>query len=143
MKRKFLIGSHGKLASGLQSSIDILAGMGQALEIIDAYVDDSDYTSQIDDFVAGVAADEQGLIFTDLLGGSVNQKMVTAVMASGKDNIFLITNSNLATLLSLVFLNPDEALTKDRIVTVINESQVQLVDLSPATDSEDLSLIHI
>ncbi|CRH85816.1 PTS system fructose IIA component [Chlamydia trachomatis] len=137
MKRKFLVGSHGRLASGLQSSIEILAGMGQALEIIDAYVDDSDYSSQIDDFVAGVAADEQGLIFTDLLGGSVNQKMVTAVMASGKDNIFLITNSNLATLLSLVFLNPDEALTKDQIITVINESQVQLVDLSPATDSED------
>lgn len=137
MKRKFLIGSHGRLASGLQSSIDILAGMGQSLEIIDAYVDDSDYTSQIDDFIAGVAADEQGLIFTDLLGGSVNQKMVTAVMASGKDNIFLITNSNLATLLSVMFLNPDEALTKDEIVIVINESQVQLVDLSPATDSED------
>ncbi|MDY2964197.1 MAG: PTS mannose transporter subunit IIA [Streptococcus dysgalactiae] len=137
MKRKFLIGSHGRLASGLQSSIDILAGMGQSLEIIDAYVDDSDYTSQIDDFIAGVAADEQGLIFTDLLGGSVNQKMVTAVMASGKDNIFLITNSNLVTLLSVMFLNPDEALTKDKIVTVINESQVQLVDLSPATDSED------
>lgn len=137
MKRKFLIGSHGRLASGLQSSIDILAGMGQSLEIIDAYVDDSDYTSQIDDFIAGVAADEQGLIFTDLLGGSVNQKMVTAVMASGKDNIFLITNSNLATLLSVMFLNPDEALTKDKIVTVINESQVQLVDLSPATDLED------
>lgn len=137
MKRKFLIGSHGRLASGLQSSIDILAGMGQSLEIIDAYVDDSDYTSQIDDFIAGVAADEQGLIFTDLLGGSVNQKMVTDVMASGKDNIFLITNSNLATLLSVMFLNPDEALTKDKIVTVINESQVQLVDLSPATDSED------
>lgn len=137
MKRKFLIGSHGRLASGLQSSIDILAGMGQSLEIIDAYVDDSDYTSQIDDFIAGVAADEQGLIFTDLLGGSVNQKMVTDVMASGKDNIFLITNSNLATLLSVMFLNPDEALTKDKIITVINESQVQLVDLSPATDSED------
>ncbi|MSU86324.1 PTS sugar transporter subunit IIA [Streptococcus dysgalactiae] len=137
MKRKFLIGSHGRLASGLQSSIDILAGMGQSLEIIDAYVDDSDYTSQIDDFIAGVAADEQGLIFTDLLGGSVNQKMVTAVMASGKDNIFLITNSNLATLLSVMFLNPEEALTKDEIVTVINDSQVQLVDLSPATDSED------
>ncbi|MGF3082883.1 PTS mannose transporter subunit IIA, partial [Streptococcus pyogenes] len=98
---------------------------------------DSDYTSQIDDFIAGVAADEQGLIFTDLLGGSVNQKMVTAVMNSGKDNIFLITNSNLATLLSLVFLKPGEALTKDEIVTVINESQVQLVDLVPETNSED------
>lgn len=115
MKRKFLIGSHGRLASGLQSSIDILAGMGQALETIDAYVDDSDYTSQIDDFIAGVAADEQGLIFTDLLGGSVNQKMVTAVMNSGKDNIFLITNSNLATLLSLVFLNQTKRLLKMKL----------------------------
>ncbi|VGU97967.1 PTS system mannose-specific transporter subunit IIA [Streptococcus pyogenes] len=98
---------------------------------------ESRQTSQIDDFIAGVAADEQGLIFTDLLGGSVNQKMVTAVMNSGKDNIFLITNSNLATLLSLVFLKPGEALTKDEIVTVINESQVQLVDLVPETNSED------
>ncbi|TYL20203.1 PTS mannose transporter subunit IIA, partial [Streptococcus pyogenes] len=68
---------------------------------------------------------------------SVNQKMVTAVMNRGKDNIFLITNSNLATLLSLVFLKPGEALTKDDIVTVINESQVQLVDLVPETNSED------
>lgn len=63
--------------------------------------------------------------------------MVTAVMNSGKDNIFLITNSNLATLLSLVFLKPGEALTKDEIVIVINESQVQLVDLVPETNSED------
>ena len=124
MKRKFLIGSHGKLASGLQSSIDILTGKGQEIQTIDAYIDDS-------------APDEQGLIFTDLLGGSVNQKMATAVMNSGKNNIFLITNSNLATLLSLLFLKPEEELTKEEIVTVINESQVQLVDLSFKAGSED------
>ena len=103
MKRKFLIGSHGKLASGLQSSIDILTGKGQEIQTIDAYIDDSDYTKSIVEFIDEIAPDEQGLIFTDLLGGSVNQKMATAVMNSGKNNIFLITNSNLATLLSYYF----------------------------------------
>ncbi|MGT2932844.1 PTS sugar transporter subunit IIA [Streptococcus catagoni] len=137
MKRKCLIGSHGKLASGLQSSIEILAGRGQEIETIDAYIDDSDYTSRIEDFIAGVAADEQALIFTDLLGGSVNQKMLAAVMASGKDNIFLISNSNLATLLSLMFLKPDEALTKEEIQNTINESQVQLVAIESSHDSDD------
>ncbi len=137
MKRKFLIGSHGKLASGLQSSIDILTGKGQEIQTIDAYIDDSDYTKSIVEFIDEIAPDEQGLIFTDLLGGSVNQKMATAVMNSGKNNIFLITNSNLATLLSLLFLKPEEELTKEGIVTVINESQVQLVDLSFKAGSED------
>ncbi|EHI69784.1 PTS sugar transporter subunit IIA [Streptococcus ictaluri] len=137
MKQKFLIGSHGKLASGLQSSIDILAGCGQAIETIDAYIDDSDYTTQIDAFITGVAKDEQALIFTDLLGGSVNQKMLAAVMASGKDNIFLISNSNLATLLSLMFLKPEEAITKEDIITTINESQVQLVATETSVDSDD------
>lgn len=137
MKRKFLIGSHGKLASGLQSSIDILTGKGQEIQTIDAYIDDSDYTKSIVEFIDEIAPDEQGLIFTDLLGGSVNQKMATAVMNSGKNNVFLITNSNLSTLLSLLFLKPEEELTKEEIVTVINESQVQLVDLSFKACSED------
>lgn len=137
MKRKFLIGSHGKLASGLQSSIDILTGEGQEIQTIDAYIDDSDYTKSIVEFIDEIAPDEQGLIFTDLLGGSVNQKMATAVMNSGKNNVFLITNSNLATLLSLLFLKPEDELTKEEIVTVINESQVQLVDLSFKASSED------
>lgn len=137
MKRKFLIGSHGKLASGLQSSIDILTGKGQEIQTIDAYIDDSDYTKSIVEFIDEIAPDEQGLIFTDLLGGSVNQKMATAVMNSGKNNVFLITNSNLAILLSLLFLKPEEELTKEEIVTVINESQVQLVDLSFKACSED------
>ncbi len=53
------------------------------------------------------------------------------------NSVFLITNSNLATLLSLLFLKPEEELTKEEIVTVINESQVQLVDLSFKASSED------
>ena len=41
---KYLVATHGKLASGFRSSIDILTGKGANLATIDAYVDDSDYT---------------------------------------------------------------------------------------------------
>lgn len=38
MKRKFLIASHGNLAKGFQSSLDILADKGKELAVINAYV---------------------------------------------------------------------------------------------------------
>lgn len=46
-----LIASHGHFASGLQSSLDILTGMGKQVNVIDAYVDDSDYTPKIEEFI--------------------------------------------------------------------------------------------
>lgn len=44
MKRKFLIASHGNLAKGFQSSLDILADKGKELAVINAYVTPEDYT---------------------------------------------------------------------------------------------------
>ena len=45
--KRILIASHGHLASGIQSSIGILTGNPDAVQSIDAYVDDSDYTEKI------------------------------------------------------------------------------------------------
>ncbi|PZO93750.1 PTS sugar transporter subunit IIA [Streptococcus halichoeri] len=137
MKRKLLVASHGRLASGIQSSIEILAGCGQSLTVVDAYIDEHDHLQQIKDFVAGVADSEQGIIFSDLLGGSVNQQAATAVMSSGKDNIFLVTNANLATVLATIFCKPNEPLLESDLQTVIEESRVQLVNLSQPAAQED------
>ena len=91
MAKKILVASHGKFAGGLQSSIDILTGQGSSLQVINAYLDDSDYTDQIQAFVDDLQADDQGLIFTDLLGGSVSQRVVNVVMRSLKPkNLFLL-----------------------------------------------------
>ncbi|WP_438835533.1 PTS sugar transporter subunit IIA [Streptococcus pluranimalium] len=136
MKRHYLIASHGHLASGLQHSLQILTGRGEEFTVIDAYVDDSDYTATLTDFVNQLASDEQGLIFTDLLGGSVNQKVVQTLMDSPKDNVFLISNTNLATILSLAYAKPDEELTLEDIHQVIAESQVTAVDLALTNNDE-------
>ncbi len=58
MKRHYLIASHGHLASGLQHSLQILTGRGEEFTVIDAYVDDSDYTATLTDFVKQLASDE-------------------------------------------------------------------------------------
>ncbi len=76
--KKILIASHGHLASGIQSSIGILTGNKDAVQAIDAYVDDSDYTQAIQAFLDSVGPNDEAVIFTDIYGGSVFSKGVAA-----------------------------------------------------------------
>ena len=55
MKRKFLIASHGNLAKGFQSSLDILADKGKELAGINAYVTPEDYTQLFKRFFSPLA----------------------------------------------------------------------------------------
>ncbi len=124
-----LIASHGHFASGLKSSIEILTGMAKKIQVIDAYVDKSDYTKQITDFIQN--AKRPAVIFTDLKGGSVNQKVV--LKAAQEKDIFIVTQTNLAVVLA-VFLD-NEKLTKEHLQDLINQSQVELFQLNDGDES--------
>ena len=137
MKRKFLIASHGNLAKGFQSSLDILADKGKELAVINAYVTPEDYTPIIQTFLQSLGAEEQAIILTDLYGGSVNQKIVQEVMTTKPDNVFIISNANLAIDLSLIFLKEGEKLTKEDIQAAIAEAQIQFVELNPSNEEEN------
>ena len=113
-----LIASHGHFASGLKSSIEILMGMSKNIKVIDAYVDKSDYMKQIDDFIT--KSKRPAVIFTDLKGGSVNQKVVLRV-AKEKD-IFVVTQTNLAVVLAVIL--DTEKLNKNHLQDLIKQSQV-------------------
>ena len=129
---KILIASHGHLASGVQSSLEILTGMGNKVTVIDAYVDDHDYVPDIKKFIDELDG-QTGIIFTDLFGGSVNQKVMLEV--ADHENVFVITGTNLPIVLSVVLEN--EAITKTKLEELIAASQVQLVE--EPKDDTDLS----
>ena len=129
---KILIASHGHLASGVQSSLEILTGMGNKVTVIDAYVDDHDYVPDIKKFIDELDG-QMGIIFTDLFGGSVNQKVMLEV--ADHENVFVITGTNLPIVLSVVLEN--EAITKTKLEELIAASQVQLVE--EPKDDTDLS----
>ncbi|MBY7025950.1 PTS sugar transporter subunit IIA [Clostridium botulinum] len=136
MNKKYLIATHGELAKGIQSSLNILAGIGKDVEVINAYITDEDYTPKIVNFIENIGDDEQGVIFTDLFGGSVNQKTVTEVLNSKKDNIFIISNANLAIVLSMMF-SVEETFNEEYIKKSIEESQITLVSTKISNDDEE------
>ncbi|KAA9241135.1 MULTISPECIES: PTS sugar transporter subunit IIA [Aerococcus] len=135
MTKKILIASHGHLASGFKSSIKILTGLEDQVQVIDAYVTDEDYSSQIDQFLADIEAEDQGIIFTDIFGGSVNQRIVSKCLHSDKaKQVYVISNANLGVILS-VLLSPED-LSEASLQSEIEESAVKLVQLE-AEESDD------
>lgn len=52
-------------------------------------------------------------------------------MTTKPDNVFIISNANLAIALSLIFLKEGEKLTKEDIQAAIAEAQIQFVELKP------------
>ncbi|GET11921.1 mannose/fructose-specific PTS system IIA component [Ligilactobacillus agilis] len=128
-----LIASHGHMASGMKSSIEILTGMGAQIVAVDAYVDESDYLPEIRQFIKNATG--PAVIFTDLLGGSVNQKVI---LECDHQNIFIVSQMNLAIVMA-VLLDTEE-LTTQRLQELIKQSQVQLVTTkldNSQTDDED------
>lgn len=123
--KSFLVASHGKMASGIQNSVDILTGMGKQIEVIDAYIDEVDYTIKIQQFIEKLHVEDTAIIFTDLYGGSVNQKVMVAVAEHPNQNIYVITGMNLAVILSVVLEAAE--ITTERLQELISESQVKLV----------------
>ena len=136
--KKLLIATHGKLADGYRSSLSILTGMQDSVEYIDAYVDESDYTPKLQAFIDSVGPDDTGIIFTDIYGGSVFQKV--ALMLEGRQNIFHVTGINLGLVIELLLT--DEAITPTYLEEVISAARegmrlVALEDAGPQPEGED------
>ncbi|MDN6731185.1 MAG: PTS fructose transporter subunit IIA, partial [Atopostipes suicloacalis] len=109
------------LASGALNSATFLIGNQSDISIIDAYVDETDYTQKIDQFFEYYNTEDEYVIFTDLFGGSVNQKIFTY-----KNNFefFLITGFNLPILLEIILYN--QSLTKEAVKQLVENCRKEL-----------------
>lgn len=98
--KRFVVASHARLAIGFQSTIELFAGSEHDITYVSAYVDGVDLELEVDKFISGVSDDDQAVIFTDMFGGSVNQKFVIA--AQNKTNIFVVAGMNLPVILEIM-----------------------------------------
>ena len=129
--KKLLIATHGYLADGFKSSISLLTGGEDAIETICAYVDESDYTERIQTFIDSIGEGDDGVIFTDIYGGSVCQKVALAVPGGG--NVFHISGCNLGLIIEVLF-SPGR-ITKEGLQAAIEtaRSTMKLVDTEGET----------
>lgn len=120
--RHILIATHGLLASGARSTMEFLIGNVDNVDYITAYVDGvKPINEQIEEYFAKIPQEDEVVIFTDIKGGSVNQKMIPYCV---RENTFLVSGFNLAVLIE-VTMTP-EKLTNDFLKAKIEEAREQL-----------------
>ena len=107
--RHILIATHGLLASCARSTMEFLIGNVDNVDYITAYVDGvKPINEQIEEYFAKIPQEDEVVIFTDIKGGSVNQKMIPYCV---RKNTFLVS---------------PEKLTNDFLKAKIEEAREQL-----------------
>ena len=134
--KKILLASHGKLASGIKSSIEILTGVNEQIISIDAYLpnDNSDYTPIITSFIDSIKMDDEAIIFTDIAMGSVNQKMIELMSKTNKE-IYLISGMNLPIVLSIIL--ESRKIKKEIIDELLELCKVTHINIKDLKEYED------
>jgi mannose/fructose-specific phosphotransferase system component IIA len=129
-RRKFLIATHGALAEGFRSSLDMIAGVTEDIYLLQAYIDKSKpVDEELADLFrgageeAGVAGEEEEwVVFSDLLGGSITNQLLRAASqrvsgaggargaggtgGAGGAAIHIVAGFNLPLLIEVVLADP-------------------------------------
>lgn len=135
---KYFLSSHGHLASGLKSSIDVLLGGCDRLTVFDAYVDERSLEEVLNAFYREVGPDDQVILMSDMYGGSVNSIMYTFL---DRPQTTLIAGVNLALVIGLVI--NDREMSREEIEDVVRQSReaLRVVELDQnAQSAEDEEL---
>lgn len=120
--RKFLIAGHGCVASGVKSLIKILVRDDSAITAVDCYLDESDPTVSIKAWIDSVEPEDEAVIFTDLLGGSVCNSVT--MMEPEERGIIHVTGINAACVLECLLTA--EKITSESIDEIIRTAKDQL-----------------
>lgn len=139
---QFVIATHSTLAEGFANVIRFFNAELENVRFINAYVERQEFEK---DFRACLepVKEQNVIVLTDILGGSVNQVATRLLPEYG---YHLITGINLPLLLEMIFV-PDD-ITGDQIAEMIERAKEQLIylnaealaeeNLSDAGDEDDL-----
>ncbi|MDF7637850.1 PTS fructose transporter subunit IIA [Lactobacillus sp. ESL0791] len=131
---KILIATHSTMAEGLYNSCNLLVGNLKNVSFINAYEDEKDWTKQLDIFFSEYDSSKSYIVFTDIYGGSVNQRVT---QYKHKYNFLLITGVNLPILLQCLLFTG--RISREDILKIIEESRkdISLVELQEVDEENE------
>jgi len=133
--RRFVIASHHLLAHGLKDTLAFLTSKENIFDI-SAYMDDTDLEDQIRELFASFDEEDEVVVMTDMLGGSVNQQFCPYM----GEHCHLICGINLPCALSLMLQPEDTPLTAEQIRYIVEESRNHLIyvnEYQAGSDEDD------
>jgi fructoselysine and glucoselysine-specific PTS system IIA component len=122
--RKFLIATHGTLATGLKSSLNLIVGAVDNLFLIEAYVDENKaLEDEINEVLNQLGDQDELLIFSDILGGSVTNQLLQFAL---RPNVYIVSGFNLPLVIELILADTDTPL-EELIEEAIANAKAQMV----------------
>lgn len=118
---KYIIATHGTMASGIKNTIEMLTGKNEDIYAIDAYVETQELGKEFEKLLSAFDG-ECVYVFTDVVSGSVNQEICRFL---GRPKFHVITGINLPIIMELVFRN--ENLSDAEIMSIVEDAKGQLI----------------
>ena len=138
--KQILIATHGKMASGIRYTAELIVGKMAEITTIDAYVTPEDNVEKKFEEYFANHENDRIFVFTDLMGGSVNQKLMEYAK---QDNVTLVTGTNLPVLMQVMLADDD--VSEEEIETYIEEArgELQMVQMHAKPKKEADAAAHI
>lgn len=123
--RKIILASHHLMADGLKDTIQYVMPDLNQIETICAYMDNQPVEQQFKDALGNINEQDEYLIFTEMLGGSVNQE---AIKYLSYPNVYVVTGMSLPIVLSVVLtLKAYDKIDETMIRNAIEDAKGQIV----------------
>ncbi len=122
--RHYLIATHGTLSNGFLNAIRMIAGDLRNITVISAYIENVSVEEQAKGFLDGIKEEDEVVVFTDIMGGSVNQYFMTQL---NRKHFHLITGINLAVIIAVLYLSEDKYLEASEVESEVENARSQLI----------------
>ena len=113
------------MAHGLKDTVDFLTNQAKKIYDINAYVEEEkkDIDVVVKELFASFDPDDEVIVLTDLMGGSVYQKFFPYM----NDHVHVICGMNLPLAMSFLLASEDQTLTQESVDAIIEECKKQIV----------------
>lgn len=121
MKKIIILSGHGNFATGLQSSIELLAGKNEDVYYIDFTVNDTDITlKEKFNEILNKNLEEEILFVCDILGGTPFK--TAAELANDKENMEVVVGCNVGSIIEAI-LQRDMMTLGQLAESIVNSSK--------------------
>ena len=123
--RRFIFASHHYLAYGLKDTVDFLTNKAKTIYDINAYAEDKEQNleSRVKELFDTFDPQDEVIVLTDLLGGSVYQKFYPYI----SERVHVFCGMNLPMAMSMVLAQEDVPFSEKRISEILEECKNQIV----------------
>lgn len=115
--KRIIVASHAAFAKGIVSSLELIAGSDQPVDVIEGFTVDENPAEKFDEIMAVYDENDKVIVLTDLTAGSVNKSIAEKLR---NKNFYLISGMNLTILLGLALAA--EEMIDDAFIEEVIES---------------------